>query len=242
MKLLFLLLLCVVSVPAQRVIKDIIKSQGKERAYYLFVPDNPDKSKPMPLLVMLHGSGRNGISLVERWTDLAKKEKIILLGPDSSNSASWNVPADAPDPLHDLIESIREKYPVDPHRIYLFGHSAGAVVSFYVALMESQYFAAAAIHAGAMQPSDGAFIDQAKRKVPLSVWVGTDDSFFPLKDVRATVALLKEHGASVNLTEMKGRTHNYYEHADEVNKWVWDFLKGNILEADPKYEQYKWGK
>jgi len=226
----------------QQVEKDILKSQGKERAYYLFVPNNLDISKPVPMIVMLHGSGHNGLSLVEKWTTLAKKERIILVGPDASDPAQWSVPLDAPDPLHDLVELIKKKYPVDPRRVYLFGHSAGAVVSFYVALMESEYFAAAAIHAGAMGPKDTAIISQAKRKVPIAVWVGTNDSFFPLKDVRATVDMLKTRGFDVPLTEMKGRTHNYYEHSDEVNDMAWAFLKDKSLSADPHYEQYLWKK
>ena len=226
----------------QKIEKDIFKSQGKERAYYLFVPDKLDAAKPAPMIVMLHGSGRNGLSLVEKWTQLAKKEGIILLGPDATDPAQWNVPTDAPDPLHDLVEVIKKKYPVDPRRVYLFGHSAGAVVSFYVALMESEYFAAAAIHAGSMRPTDAAVIGQAKRKVPIAVWVGTNDAFFPVKDVRATVDMLKTHGIDATLTEMKGRTHNYYEHSDEVNDMAWAFLKDKTLAADPHYEQYLWKK
>jgi poly(3-hydroxybutyrate) depolymerase len=224
----------------QKVIKDTIKSGGKERGYYLFVPDHLDVAKPAPMIVMLHGSGHNGLSLVEKWTGLAKKEGIILLGPDAADPAQWSVPSDAPDPLHELIEAIKKKYAVDPRRVYLFGHSAGAVVSYYVALMESEYFAAAAIHAGSMRPSDTAIIAQAKRKVPIAVWVGTNDAFFPLKDVRATVDMLKTHGIDATLTEMKGRTHNYYEHSDEVNDMAWAFLKDKSLTADPKYEQYLW--
>ncbi len=228
------------SILGQKIVKDVIRSQGKVRAYYLFVPDKLDQSRPAPLIIMLHGSGHTGDSLVKEWTRLAKKEGIIIVGPDSLDPASWAIPADAPDPLHDLIEALKSKYPVDPKRVYLFGHSAGAVSGLYVALMESQYFAAAAIHAGAMQPKDTQFIDTVKRKIPIAIWVGTNDSFFPLAKVRATRDLLTQHGMSVGLTEMKGRTHNYYEHAEEVNKWVWDFLKGNSLDADPKYEQYMW--
>ena len=229
-----------VSGTAQKVTKEIIKSQGKDLAYYLFVPDGVDKAKPAPMIVMLHGSGRNGMSLVEKWQGLAKKEGIILVGPDSQDSQNWKVPQDAPDPLYDLIESLKAKYPVNPRRVYLFGHSAGAVTGFYVALLESEYFAAAAIHAGAMRPDDGQFIERSKRKIPLSIWVGTDDAYFPLRDVRATRDLLAAHGIKADLTEMKGRTHDYYSHADEVNKMVWDFLKGNELGEDPKYERYKW--
>ena len=77
------LLLMAIPVSAQQVTKEITNLGGKARAYYLFVPDKLTKDRPAPLLLLLHGSGRNGFSLVDKWKDLAKKEGIILVGPDS---------------------------------------------------------------------------------------------------------------------------------------------------------------
>jgi poly(3-hydroxybutyrate) depolymerase len=77
------LLLASIPVSAQQVQKEITNLGGKARAYYLFVPDKLTKDQPAPLILLLHGSGRNGISLVDKWKDLAKKEGIILVGPDA---------------------------------------------------------------------------------------------------------------------------------------------------------------
>lgn len=224
----------------QKVLKESIKAREKERGYYLFVPDGIEASKPVPLVVLLHGSGRNGLSLIDRWKELAKKEKIILVGPNSLNGQSWNIPGDAPDAIYDLVESLRGKHPIDPRRMYVFGHSAGAVAGLYVALLESEYFAAAAVHAGAMQADDGPFVQRTKRMIPIYMVVGTNDTFFPLADVRATRDLLNKHGLNVQLNEIKNHTHSYYTRADEINDLVWSFLKGHSLAADPKFEQYRW--
>ena len=48
-------------------------------------------------------------------------------------------------------KTLKSKYPINPRRVYLFGHSAGASFALHMSLMESQYFAAAAIHAGALR-------------------------------------------------------------------------------------------
>lgn len=103
--------LCVLSAPvqAQKITKELIRSEGKDRAYYLFVPDRIDASKKAPPIVLLHGSGRAGITLVEKWKDLAKKEGIILAGPDSIDSATRSIPRDGPDFLHELIEHLKTK-------------------------------------------------------------------------------------------------------------------------------------
>src|SRR5678815_1202810 len=132
--------------------KELITSNGRERPYYLYVPATA--KGPAPLIVMLHGSNRTGITLVEKWKDYAKKEGIIIAGPDASNLRGWGWPQDGPDFLRDLVEELKSKYPVNPRRVYLFGHSAGAIFAIQMSLMESQYFAATAIHAGALLKDD----------------------------------------------------------------------------------------
>lgn len=230
------------SVQAQKITKELVKSDGKDRAYYLFVPDKLSKSAQVPLIVMLHGSGRNGLPLVEKWKDLAKKEGIIIAGPDSGNSETWAIPADAPDFLRDLVESLKSKYPINPRRVYLFGHSAGAVAGLFVSLLESQYFAAAVVHAGALRANDTIFIEQAKRKIPISIFVGTVDPLFPLADVRATRDALNSRGFESVLVEIKGHNHWYYNRSDEINRGAWDFLKRFELGAEPIYEEHNWAK
>jgi poly(3-hydroxybutyrate) depolymerase len=218
--------------------KELITSQGRTRAYYLYVPPNLKPSSPAPLIVMLHGSGRIGISLVEKWKDLAKKEGIIIAGPDSTNTRGWGSPQDGPDYLRDLVEELKAKYPINPRRVYLFGHSAGAIFGLEMALMESQYFAAAAIHAGALAADNFDVIDLAKRKIPIFIQVGDSDPGFPLKLVRATRDALNARGFSVELTELPGHDHNYYEVASKINSSAWEFLKKHELESDPSYRKY----
>src|SRR5436190_16054291 len=102
--------------------RNTIVSQKQTRSFYLYVPEKLGHDHPAPLIVMLHGSGRNGNSLVEKWKDLAAKEGLIIVGPDAANPSGWNYPGDGPEFLHDVVESLRTKYSIDPKRIYLFGH------------------------------------------------------------------------------------------------------------------------
>ena len=222
-----------------RVSRERLVSQGKDRTYYLFLPENVAPSSPAPLIVLLHGSGRNGLSLVDKWKELAAKDGIILAGPDAMDPAVWQTPGDGPTFLRDLIEFLKSKYPVDARRIYLFGHSAGAVFALRMSLLESEYFAATAIHAGALRPEGYDVIDYAVRKIPISVFVGTNDAFFPLPLVRGTVAALNAKGFDSRLSEIRGHDHNYYVRAAEINREAWDFLKQHLLEKDPQYKPYR---
>ena len=55
--------------PAQdkpnKIVKEQILSNKKKRTFYLYVPATA--KAPAPLIVLLHGSGRDGMSLVEKW-------------------------------------------------------------------------------------------------------------------------------------------------------------------------------
>lgn len=236
----FLILMLPVEALSEGIVKEAFISQGKKRAYYLFVPDNVKGAAP--LIVALHGSGRNGLSLVEKWKDLAKKEGIIIVGPDSQDSVVWKVPEDGPDFLYDLVEMLKTKYTINARRVYLFGHSAGAGQALTMSLVESQYFAATAIHAGALRADAYSIIDMAKRKIPIAIFVGTNDQYFPLQVVRATRDALNNRGFSSQLTEIKGHTHWYYDRAPEINRSAWEFLKARELAEDPRYERYIFGK
>ena len=220
--------------------KELITSQGRTRAYYLFVPSTLKTGTTAPLIVTLHGSNRTGVTLVEKWKDLAKKEGIILAGPDASNLRGWGSPQDGPDFLRDLVEELKAKYPVNPKRVYLFGHSAGASFALQISLMESEYFAGTAIHAGALMKDDTELIDLAKRKIPISIQVGDSDEYFPVKIVRATRDALKNAGFSVDLVEIPNHDHWYYDQASKFNQTAWDFLKKIELNAEPKYQKYNW--
>lgn len=227
---------------AQKIAKERLQSQGKSRTYYLFVADNVSPNASVPLIVLLHGSGRNGLSLLEKWKELAKKEGIIIVGPDAISSQGWKIPDDGPDFIYELVESLKKRYPINPRRVYLFGHSAGAGQALYLSLLESEYFAATAIHAGALTSDDGPYIDKAKRKIPISIFVGTNDQFVPLSIVRATRDTLNARGFKPELTEIKGGTHWYYDRAPEINQSAWEFLKTRALDSEPKYETYVFEK
>ncbi|HEX8685720.1 MAG TPA: dienelactone hydrolase family protein [Pyrinomonadaceae bacterium] len=221
-----------------KVVKNAVESGGKKRPYYLFVPDSVSQGKPSPLIVLLHGSGRNGAVLVEHWQKIAELEGIILAGPDSRNSASWAVPEDGPRFLFDLVEELKSKHPVDPRRVYLFGHSAGAIFGFFMSALESEYFAAAAVSAGALKKDNYSLLDGAERKIPVAIFVGTKDPLFPAAEVRRTRDVFSERGFPVRLTEVAGLDHNYYSRSAEINEQAWEFLKGHRLDADPKYKEH----
>ncbi|MEA2206215.1 MAG: polyhydroxybutyrate depolymerase [Blastocatellia bacterium] len=240
---LFLLVLIFALAPAraaaQKISKETIISDGKKRTFYLYVPKSVTPATPVPLLVLLHGSNHIGLSLAEKWNDLAEKEGVIIVAPDSADSSVWSVPNDGPVFIHELVESIKGRYPINAKRVYLFGHSGGAVFALLMSLYESEYFAAAAIHAGALPPEANSLVDEAKRKTPIHIQIGTVDESFPLKSVKETRDLLTTHGFPVELVEMRGHNHWYYDLAPRINQAAWEFLKAQELPGEPRFVEYQ---
>ncbi len=60
----------------------------------------------------------------------------------------------------------------------------------------------------------------------------------PLKMVRDTLAVLTARGFPARVSEINGHTHSYAERANDVTAESWEFLKKEMLPADPRYYRY----
>lgn len=220
---------------AQKSERRKISIDGRERSY-IFYPAAPG-AEPAPLLILLHGSGRDAASIFSPWQALAKSERVVLVAPDSLNRAGWSTATDGPDFVRQIVEDVTKGGGIDARRMYLFGHSAGGHHAIDLALLESEYFAAVAVHAGVLiEP--GAILPRADRKVPVWMWNGTNDQAVPIEAARSTEATLKSAGFPAVLKVIPGHTHDYYGVARQVNNEVWEALKSVRLAADPKYKSY----
>jgi poly(3-hydroxybutyrate) depolymerase len=151
------------------------------------------------------------------------------VAPNSMVPAEWQAPLDGPEPLIAIADTVRQKYSVDPKRVYLFGHSAGAGFSLLLALAKQDYFAAIAAHAGALDAKAEPLVLQVTRKTPIQMQVGTRDPLFPLVVVRRTRDVFVAAGFVFDLKEIPQHDHNYYGISDRVNGDAWNFLKDKKL-------------
>jgi polyhydroxybutyrate depolymerase len=137
---------------------------GGERPATLQVPTTYQPSQPLPLLVVLHGYSANGLVQEEylRLPALIESERILIVAPDGTVDGAgnhfWNAtPAccdfghtmvDDAGYLRGLVADIRRNYNVDPHRIYLIGHSNGAYMAHRLACEAADEIAAIVSLAG----------------------------------------------------------------------------------------------
>ncbi|HEY3755921.1 MAG TPA: hypothetical protein VGL42_07210 [Opitutaceae bacterium] len=170
-------------------ISESIKAAGAKRHYWLVVPANADAGNPLPVVLLFHGAGLNGIALQNRgFTTLALKEKFIAVYPDALDGL-WDggrvyVGGRGDDIrfVSTLLDSLAKRFPVDPRRIYATGESNGAIFCYTLAARLSERIAAIAPVAGELS------VDIVRRfppKEPVAVMAfnGTSDRFVPFDGV-----------------------------------------------------------
>ncbi|MEX2182238.1 MAG: PHB depolymerase family esterase [Gemmatimonadaceae bacterium] len=164
-----------------------ITISGVERGYLLHVPRSIDRSRPVPLVISLHGGNLWGAAQrdISGWNDLADVEGFLVAYPSGAGRASpraWraiagaNVTRDV-EFLATLIDTLVARYGVDPARVYVNGLSNGGAMTFAFACAEPHRVAAAGIVAGAQLQPWGACVSAPP--VPVVVFHGTEDPVVP---------------------------------------------------------------
>jgi len=72
------------------------------------------------------------------------------------------------------------------------------------------------------------------RKIPIAIYIGTNDQLVSLGQVRKTETLLRKSGFPVHYQEMPDHDHNYYDAADKINADAWEFMKEYELPEPPR--------
>jgi len=233
------LLLWAAPATAAGVVTEAVTSGGVERQFALYVPDSA-KADGAPLLVLLHGSFEEAGTMIRLWQADADREGLILVAPSALYKDGLRVGPDGPDFICAVADGIAGRTHADRRRIYLFGHSGGAVFALHLAMLESRFFAAAAVLAGAFREArDFNAVPYATRKTPLAIVIGDKDQFFAMSSVENTRVVLTRAGFPISVTIMPGMKHWYTDKvAPGVNATAWEFLKGQALEDAPAYVAY----
>ncbi|MFW5840246.1 MAG: hypothetical protein ACOCZE_06670 [Planctomycetota bacterium] len=111
--------------------------------YGMYVPKAYDPDKPMPLMILLHGSGGNYLNLVSDVFHGQELESNPMLVANAGAFARQEYRHMALNDVLWVIEDVKRKYNVDADRIYLQGISLGGRGSLEIPALASGIFAAA---------------------------------------------------------------------------------------------------
>jgi predicted esterase len=176
--------------------------------YQMFVPSRYDKSKPVPLVIALHGMGGDENSYLTvygkgAFRAEAEKRGYIVACPKGRKPASMYV-GDAEKDVMDVLAEVRRAYNIDADRIYLTGHSMGGFGTWSIAMNHPEVFAALApVAGGSNTPASMSKIAH----IPQIVVHGDKDATVPVERSRVMVEMAKKVGAEIKYIEVSGGDH-----------------------------------
>jgi polyhydroxybutyrate depolymerase len=187
----------------------VIMVDKLKRHFILHVPTSYEDSKPLPLVVMLHGHGgtAKAISRVG-WSEEADKNLFLVAYPDAErlkpdqppgpdNVPTWNdgsgregvnTSVDDMHFLKALLAFVSKNLSVDQQRIYMAGFSQGAATTFNLGVALSDQLAAIGVASAQFAPKDDPTLKLA-HPMPLIYMIGTADKLNPLNGGEAPNAL-----------------------------------------------------
>lgn len=173
---------------------------GRDRTYRVYVPTGVDVAArtggdSVPLLVALHGGTGTGTQFEKSsgFDGIAEANRFLVVypdgvgsGPDGTANRTWNggrcCGVAARDGVDDvafiglLVEALSGKYPVDPGRVFVAGHSNGGVLAYRLACELADVVVAIGVQSTSLE------IDRCDPARPVSVLHihGTADQNIPI--------------------------------------------------------------
>lgn len=181
-----------------------VPTDGKKAtATRVYVPRGLDLKKPVPVVVALHGAGGSENLFFEGYgggqiVTECRKRGWLLVAP-RSGLAFGSAP-----PVPAILDELAKRYPLDAKRVFVVGHSMGAMQTVELVQKYPDRFAAAAALGGGGTVRDA----KALADLPLFVGVGEKDSL-ALSGARGLNKTLTNGGA-------KKLTFKEYPHIEHM--------------------------
>jgi polyhydroxybutyrate depolymerase len=172
--------------------RQTIQVDGRERIYRTYVPQG--LAKGAPLVVVMHGSGQNGVQMREEtgygFDRLADEHGFAVLYPNAYDG-DWNacnivgnyienkLNIDDVGFLTGLVDKLVSEMGIDPDRVFATGSSRGGSMALRLALeAPSRFRAIAAVSANEPTP-DNSKCKPAGQGTSVMIMNGTQDPLVP---------------------------------------------------------------
>ncbi len=217
-------------------------ADGHDSPYVVFVPHSYDGSKPVPVVLFLHGAGetKGGKKMpveVGIGPAIKKREKTFpfLVVIPQSEKRTWQANSDDGKRAMAILDETTKEYKTDPQRTYLTGLSMGGFGTWSLAAAHPDRWAAIAPICGGVGRLKGkdnkdAVAETAEKIKDIPCWCfhGGADPTVPVQMSRDMIEALKKAGGHPKYTEYPGVGHNSWDKAygtDELYTWLLEHKK-----------------
>lgn len=205
-------------VPGETFFHPVFQDNFEKRGYWLYWPDRHQGAKSMPLVLALHGGGRDGESMARLCglNEKADEAGFLVVYPNGTGQnpifLTWNAGRccgyaeykniDDIEFIEKVLNDVEKNYPVDRSRIYVTGISNGAMMAYRLAARLPHRIAAVAAVAGSLETDSFSI----KWPVPIMHFHGTQDEFVPYRGGHGPRSISRVHFNSVK---------------DTIDTWIW---------------------
>ncbi|MFO0960826.1 MAG: PHB depolymerase family esterase [Isosphaeraceae bacterium] len=179
-----------------------LESAGHTWSYFAQLPGAPQPETRWPVVLVLHGAGGEAREYLDGagWAKKAKAAGFLAIAPEGlpktargranfwTNPRLWNtgsfdiggdrMTVDDLAFFRDLLDDIARRWPIDPERISIAGHSNGGSMAFRLGWTMPERFAAIAAVASPMPIREGA--EPPAQSIPSLFLIGNQDTIVPL--------------------------------------------------------------
>jgi predicted esterase len=190
--------------------------------YRVYVPKGYSASRPAPLVIALHGLGGTEDSFFDQYqrqpVQLAEKHGFLMAAPlgyrvdgfygsrimSSADVAAQRRGEYSEKDVLEVLRLMKANYNVDESRIYLMGHSMGAIGTWALGAKYPRTWAALVAFAGTGSPA----LAEQMKSIPQFVVHGDNDPTVNVSGSRNMAEALKKAGAAVTYVEVPGGGHS----------------------------------
>ena len=214
---------------------DGFMSAGSARTFRLVLPPNPEGAPVVFAWHWLGGSASQILSYMN-FEDLAERENVIVVAPESDGSPyEWHLsdaPSNNPDLVlfDDIVSCLYAQFQIDPTRIHATGMSAGGLWATYLTAYRSEILASTAPFSGGVNTPQ--YVSPARALPVMLTWGGPSDTYGAFSFHTASQdfsASLRNDGSFV-VECMHAGGHTIPASAAEFS---WQFFKDHPLGVNP---------
>jgi poly(3-hydroxybutyrate) depolymerase len=200
----------------------LLESANEIMPYRVYVPTTYVRGTPHPVVVALHGLGGTEAQMFDSYggelAKVAEQHGVIVASPLGYRSDGWygwqgSINRNDPEALRSVqrseedvlqvLKQVQQHYTLDKSRVYLMGHSMGAIGTWHLGPKYPEVWAALGPVAGIGDPTA---LEQM-RNLPQFVVHGDADPTVAVTFSRAMVARMRALGMNHTYIEVPGGNH-----------------------------------
>jgi predicted esterase len=208
--------------------KHIFTFEGQQRQFWLR-PKQVQSSTMRPVVILLHGTGRDGRAMLDMWRDI-DSASAFLIAPDALDTAIWQHNTDGEAYLTAVLAEAKVIESFDSENVSLYGHSAGATMALDIGNCTAFPAKAIVVHAGVFQ---GCGLMQPPMARRYLIQIGDQDASFPLQLVRDSAVRIAAQGSPVRLLILRGHTHWFYDIGPRLAREAFVFMQNDPASGNP---------